>query len=81
MLNLSPIRWYQALTNTFPKDPNALEGEASVESTIQPGQAGRIRFQGSSWVAKCMEPLSFSPGDTVYVNGLLEGNTLQVTSR
>jgi membrane protein implicated in regulation of membrane protease activity len=80
-MNLSPTYWYQALISTFPKDPNALEGEASVESTIQPGQAGRIWFQGSSWFARCMEPLTFFPGEIVYVNGLLEGNTLQITSR
>jgi membrane protein implicated in regulation of membrane protease activity len=55
-----------------------LEGKALVTDTIQPGKAGRVWFQGAFWFAMCQAPLTFQSDETVYVSGLLEGNTLKV---
>lgn len=64
--------------NNFYCSPDFLEGKALVTDTIQPGKAGRVWFQGAFWFAMCQAPLTFQSDETVYVSGLLEGNTLKV---
>ncbi|WP_228055376.1 NfeD family protein [Lusitaniella coriacea] len=52
------------------------EGETLTE--IQPGQAGRVLYEGSSWRAKCGDEEQFLvSGEPVYIIGR-EGNTLIV---
>lgn len=46
-----------------------LEGDATVEQIIQPGQTGRVRFRGSWWPACCMQDVSLVPGEVVHVVG------------
>lgn len=42
---------------------------AVVERAILPSYKGRIRFQGSSWLAQCERPVKFEPGERVVVIG------------
>ena len=52
------------------------EGETLTE--IQPGQAGRVLYEGNSWRAKCGDEQQFLvSGEPVYIIGR-EGNTLIV---
>jgi hypothetical protein len=41
--------------------------EAIVTQAISPGKPGQIKFQGSWWTARCRQPLTFLPGEIVYV--------------
>lgn len=43
------------------------ESEAVVDETIQPGRAGRVRFQGSWWFARCGKAITLPPGEVVRV--------------
>lgn len=45
-------------------------GEGIVEETIQPGQAGRVQYQGSCWYARCPEDAVLVKGRTVRVVGV-----------
>lgn len=46
------------------------QGQATVSDTISPGKAGRVRFKGSWWPAKCTQHLTMYPGDVVQVIGV-----------
>lgn len=50
--------------------PEELIGEGVVEETIQPGQAGRVQFQGSCWYARCHQDAVLVKGRTVRVVGV-----------
>lgn len=42
---------------------------ASVVKTIAPLKAGRVRFQGTWWSARCRQNITLNPGDSVVVVG------------
>ncbi|NJO42658.1 MAG: hypothetical protein HC865_19080 [Cyanobacteria bacterium RU_5_0] len=46
-----------------------LANEAIVTQAIEPQKAGRIKFRGSWWPARCSQKITLSPGDIVYVVG------------
>lgn len=43
--------------------------KAIVDAAISPGRAGRIRYQGSWWSARCEQDITLSPGAEVRVVG------------
>lgn len=43
--------------------------EATVTKIIRPHQRGRVKFQGSWWSARCLEPETLYPGEIVWVVG------------
>lgn len=47
-----------------------LDGEVVVDEAIQPGKAGRVRFQGSWWYARCDKDVTLLPGEVASVVGL-----------
>ena len=56
------------------KQNDAIEGETLT--AIEPGQTGRVLYEGNSWRAECQdEELSFSVSQKVYIVGR-KGNTL-----
>lgn len=50
-------------------DVQWLENQALVDVTIQPGSRGRVQYSGSRWPAVCNQPVTLTPGATVYVVG------------
>jgi hypothetical protein len=46
------------------------EREATVAESIQPGQSGRVKFQGTWWPARCQHNLKFACGEVVRVVGI-----------
>ncbi|MGF1458226.1 MAG: NfeD family protein [Leptolyngbyaceae cyanobacterium] len=59
--------------NSFNGDPEAWytqsEAAATVQTTIQPGQLGRVKFQGVRWRALCDRPITIAEGTRVKVLG------------
>ncbi|GAB4383548.1 MAG: hypothetical protein Kow00121_45620 [Elainellaceae cyanobacterium] len=53
------------------------ERKAVVDEPISPYHAGRVRFQGSWWSARCSQNVTLDPGTVVYVVGN-QGITLLV---
>ena len=45
----------------------AFHKEAIVTEAIEPQKAGRVKFQGSWWPARCIQEICLNPGDVVYV--------------
>jgi membrane-bound ClpP family serine protease len=45
-------------------------GEAVVDTTIRPGQLGRVQFEGSGWFARCEQDVVLVPGRVVQVVGV-----------
>lgn len=43
--------------------------QAIVVEAIEPGKTGRVRFQATSWSARCISGASLQPGQIVYVIG------------
>jgi len=48
---------------------NPYSRQATVEEAIYPRRVGRIRFQGSSWPARCELDQALEPGTIVSVLG------------
>lgn len=44
-----------------------LNNQAVVVEAIEPGRTGRVRFQATSWSARCISGASLQPGQIVYV--------------
>jgi len=55
----------------------AKPGKATVDRLIQPGQRGRVHFQGTYWFGICPDSIVLQPGMDVTVVGR-RGNTLMV---
>ena len=59
----------QASTPFFSKaDPN-YRGRAIVSAIIAPHKRGRVKFQGSWWLAQCEQDVTLAVGEVVQVIG------------
>ncbi|NET30510.1 MAG: protease [Cyanothece sp. SIO1E1] len=54
-----------------------MQGKAVVESDIEPGKSGRVKFQATYWFGCCAQDVRLPRGATVHVVGR-KGNTLLV---
>ncbi|WAL61681.1 NfeD family protein [Thermocoleostomius sinensis] len=52
-----------------PSLPGFSRSEAIVVKAIEPFRAGRVRFQGSWWSARCQGNVTLPPGERVSVIG------------
>jgi len=62
-----------------PSRPQSIDDatEAEALTAMEPGDLGRVMFEGNSWRAKCEGDRAISPSDRAIVVGR-EGNTLLV---
>ncbi|MBD2075886.1 NfeD family protein [Phormidium sp. FACHB-592] len=56
--------------SSLPPSLHRLEQEAIVTATISPQKAGRVKFKGSWWSARCEQNIMLQPGEIVYVTGI-----------
>lgn len=79
MLAFNPIKAFslflfdeptgQAPTPFFSEaDPN-YRGRAIVSAIIAPRKRGRVKFQGSWWLAQCEQDVTLAVGEVVHVIG------------
>jgi membrane protein implicated in regulation of membrane protease activity len=69
-------RRFMPVRSTKLKQNDAIEGETLT--AIEPGQTGRVLYEGNSWRAECQDQeISISVSQKVYVVGR-KGNTLIV---
>jgi hypothetical protein len=54
------------------------EQEAIVTQVISPRRAGQVEYQGSWWMARCLQEVTLLPGDVVYVVDRQHVSTLYV---
>lgn len=61
----------ESFSEAFPVAPaiRLLDREAIVTETIQPDRAGRVRYRGSWWSARCDRNVTLLPNTIVYVVG------------
>ncbi len=50
-------------------DATQIDNQATVVEAIEPGRTGRVQFQATSWLARCLSGESLQPGQVVYVVG------------
>jgi hypothetical protein len=83
-MSFNPFRVFQTLIPEVAEVDKPVEsgsgyfnGQAIVDEAIAPGQAGRVRFRGSYWSARCDQAIALQAGEVVDVVGL-ERITLKV---
>lgn len=52
--------------------PYSWEKEAKVVLTIEPNEAGRVKFRGTYWNARCLQPVSLAVGTKVKVTEIVK---------
>lgn len=63
----------QSLTkSSSSQKPYPWEQEAKVILTIEPNEAGRVKFRGSYWNARCLQPVHLAAGTKVKVTGIAQ---------
>jgi|GEM_PF-668873 len=59
------------LVKSVPPNPNPgyPDGQGTTYKTIRPERAGRVQVHGSSWLARCEQPIEILPGEIVDIVG------------
>ncbi|NJO74268.1 MAG: hypothetical protein HC833_11225 [Leptolyngbyaceae cyanobacterium RM1_406_9] len=57
--------------NKAPMQPYfcSFDNEAVVGEVVQQGKIWRVKYEGTWWTARSVQPLILNPGDVVYVVG------------
>ncbi|MGD1901517.1 MAG: NfeD family protein [Geitlerinemataceae cyanobacterium] len=74
LLSVMAVKRWLPQVRSLPIDD---ETEAEALTAMEPGELGRVIFEGNSWRAKCEGDRAISPSDRAIVVGR-KGNTLLV---